>query len=277
MKIGQRANGTSKAQLKKLAEVGFACVDYQDFIYVEKPIMQLSNEEFEAEMCAEREYIESLGLQVGQAHGPWRFPPQDSDANMRAEWLQYCKKAIWGTYLLGCKNMVIHPLMPTGRVDEDPALTKSLNVEFLKALCEEGAKYGVMICLENMPFGGQVYARVAPMLELIKELNLPNLRVCLDTGHANRLGDSPAEAVRMIGKEYLAVLHVHDNDGTTDSHSEPGRGNIDWKDFVVALREIGYEGSFSIESNTPKDITDEEKINYQKTISDIARRLISED
>ncbi len=276
MKIGQRANGTNKAQLTELAEIGFDSIDYQDFIHVEARIMQLSAEEFEAELKAERALVESLGLHVGQAHGPWRYPPQDSDANMRAEWLQYCKKAIWGTYLLGCKNMVIHPLMPTGRVDEDPALTKSLNVEFLKALCEEGAKYGVTICLENMPFGGQVFARVEPMLALIKELDLPNLRACLDTGHSACLGDDPVVAVRMLGKRYLATMHVHDNDGTHDQHAEPGTGVIDWHAYVQALREIGFEGCFSIESNTPKHLSDEGKENYQPVIFNIARRLLAE-
>jgi sugar phosphate isomerase/epimerase len=273
MKIGQRANGTSKTQLKKLAEVGFACVDYQDFIYVEKPIMQLSNEEFEAEMCAEREYIESLGLQVGQAHGPWRFPPQDSDANMRAEWLQYCKKAIWGTYLLGCKNMVIHPLMPTGRVDEDPVLTKQLNVEFLKALCAEGEKYGVTICLENMPFLEFSLATPQDILRFVRAVDDAHFKICLDTGHVAAFeGLSAADAVRELGNE-IRAFHVHDSRPRLDLHQFPFFGVTNWKEFSRALHEIDYRGAMSLETEPPSSMPDDIHESMCIELARIAERI----
>jgi sugar phosphate isomerase/epimerase len=52
--------------------------------------------------------------------------------------------------------------------------------------------------------------------------------------------------VRLLGS-YLAVLHVHDNDGERDRHWLPGLGIVDWEAFMHALVEIGFEGTLSLE------------------------------
>ncbi|MBP5767054.1 MAG: sugar phosphate isomerase/epimerase, partial [Clostridia bacterium] len=78
-----------------------------------------------------------------------------------------------------------------------------------------------------------------------------NFKVCLDTGHCAVCGVKAGDAVRETGKEYLAVLHVHDNNGRGDFHWLPYFGVIDWRDFTAALKEIGYDGSLSLETNVP--------------------------
>ena len=85
-------------------------------------------------------------------------------------------------------------------------------------------------------------------------INHPLFKICLDTGHCAVFGESPADAVRLIGKEYLRVLHVHDNDGKNDRHWLPYNGVIDWADFSLALAEIGYEGTLSLETRAPARI-----------------------
>ena len=272
MKTGQRSNFRIE-QLKEIKESGFDCIDYSDFLNVEKPLYQLSDAEFEETMKAQKRVIDSVGLLVWQAHGPWRYPPRDAVPAERAHWLDCCCRAIRGCALLGCQYFVIHPLMPFGERDEDPALVKALNLEFFHALCDEGEKNGVVICMENMPFGGQIFARVAPMLEFIREVNSPWLKACLDTGHSACLGDSPTEAVYLLGKDYLATMHVHDNDGKKDQHLEPGCGVINWATFRKALSDIGFDGTLSIESNVPKDLSDEERAAYPARIARIAKEL----
>ena len=84
-------------------------------------------------------------------------------------------------------------------------------------------------------------------LEFIRRINSDNFKLCLDTGHELSLGLSPAEAVRLAGKD-LQVLHVHDNDGNRDRHLIPGMGVADWMDFYKALNEVGFDGVFSLEA-----------------------------
>ena len=82
---------------------------------------------------------------------------------------------------------------------------------------------------------------------LIHMIDDENFKFCLDTGHASVAGLSPADAVRMAGSD-LRALHVHDNDGKNDMHAVPCTGIIDWKAFITALRETGYDGVFSFEN-----------------------------
>ena len=45
----------------------------------------------------------------------------------------------------------------------------------------------------------------------------------------------------------LKVLHVHDNDQSSDQHLPVFYGDTDWRDFRRALEEIGFDGVFSLE------------------------------
>ena len=87
-------------------------------------------------------------------------------------------------------------------------------------------------------------------MRLVKAVDHPYLRVCLDTGHANVVKPDPAEAVRIIGKDYLKILHVHGNDGTEDMHLNPGHPDdtVDWASFTAALKEIDFDGVVNLET-----------------------------
>ena len=45
------------------------------------------------------------------------------------------------------------------------------------------------------------------------------------------------------------VFHCHfsDNDAVTNAHWRPGRGKIDWRAVLEALRDVGFDGTVSIE------------------------------
>jgi sugar phosphate isomerase/epimerase len=86
-------------------------------------------------------------------------------------------------------------------------------------------------------------------------------------------GLSPAEAVRMIGHECLACLHVHDNNGRNDLHWPPYAGVIDWADFSRALHEIGFDGAFSLETNVSAKIPPSVRPLWEKALAATAREL----
>ena len=86
--------------------------------------------------------------------------------------------------------------------------------------------------------------------------------------------NDPADAVRMIGREYLRVLHIHDNDGKGDFHWLPGTGVINWEEFSKALFDIGFEGVFSLETNVkPDGLGAEELRSKKKALADLTGRL----
>jgi sugar phosphate isomerase/epimerase len=113
--------------------------------------------------------------------------------------------------------------------------------------------------VENLPFPALPINHTPQCLDFAKRMNKETnsdiFKVCLDTGHSNFCGENPADAVRLLGKEYLGALHVHDNNGVADQHRTPGEGNIDWIDFSNALAEIGFGGCVSFETGVSNSIS----------------------
>jgi sugar phosphate isomerase/epimerase len=79
--------------------------------------------------------------------------------------------------------------------------------------------------------------------------------------------------VRLIGKEYLAVLHVHDNNGRSDLHWNPYTGVIDWDDFSAALREIDFAGTVSLETAVPGRIPQDIREPFEQGLFRMAQRI----
>lgn len=238
---------------RRAREHGFDCFDYSGFIHTDTEFFNLPESKFEKELTRQRTLIEAEGMCVNQAHAPWEAPVRCITAEERAIKLEKASKALRGTAYIGATDLVIHMLMPFGEdSSEDPDGVVRMNVEFMGALADVSKEYGVKhINVENLPFPKLPINSTAQCLDFAKmmnrETNSDIFRVCLDTGHSNFCGENPANAVRMLGP-YLRTLHVHDNDGTTDSHRIPGHGNIDWRDFSDALTEINFDGVLNFET-----------------------------
>ena len=281
MKIGMTAGAYHPdlrvflEEIKILKKHGFDCIDYQGFLETTAELFELSDEAFDAYLLEQKRMLAEVGLSISQVHGPWRWPAQDATEEDRAERFEKMAKALRGTAVLGCRYFVIHNLMPYGRVDEDRDVVMSINRSFFAALAEVAQQHGVVICLENMPFADQYLARPRDMLAFVKELNHDSIRMCLDTGHCTRVGVSAAEAVRLLGTEYLRVMHVHDNDGEKDRHWYPFEGKTDWRAFAEALREIGFDGTLSIESKVEKGLSLEQYDLEIRKLANCARNILA--
>jgi sugar phosphate isomerase/epimerase len=151
-----------------------------------------------------------------------------------------------------------------------------MNREFMGRLVEVGRQNEVIVNFENMPMPPLSIAPVAATLAFVKEFNSPWFKVCLDTGHAATTNEKPGDCVRLLGKEYLQTLHIHDNNGRNDFHWIPYTGVIDWDDFSNALAEIGFEGTASLETSAPAKIPAElremQEISLFQMIRKIAKR-----
>ena len=79
-----------------------------------------------------------------------------------------------------------------------------------------------------------------------KEVGTDNIKVHLDSFHMIREELNFTKAVKTCGKEYLAYVHVCEN-----NRGIPGTGLVPWKEFFYALKIIGYNGPMVIESFDP--------------------------
>ena len=270
--------GSHAAAFARMKQHGYDCTDYQYLVDTENHVFAQDAAGFERLLTGVRRDAQNAGIEIYQAHGPWRWPPQDASPEERAERFEKMSRAIMGCEILGCPNFIIHPIMPFGDwQDPEPQKLWEMNLEFFSRLCDVAKAHGRVICFENMPMTALSLSTPEQIMRFIKEINSPYMRMCLDTGHCSVFGLSPADAVRMIGKEYLRALHVHDNDGRADRHMLPGQGVIDWEDFARALAEIGCECPVSIETSVSGKIPADERDAAERELANIAKKIAGQD
>ncbi len=256
---------------------GFSCFDFSGFTDTETEFFRLPEELFKEKLIQIKEAYNNSGITVFQAHAPWRWPVNDSTPEAREERFNAMAKAIRGCSYLNCPNFVIHVIMPFG-VDspDNPEEMKALNTDFMLRLGKVARAYGVKhINIENLPFKNLPINYTYQVVEFVKELNEISgsdmYKVCFDTGHANYCSENIADSIRLIGKELLGTLHIHDNDGKSDQHLTPGLGNIDWNGFAKALKDICFNGVLNLEVKTLP--TEEEQLKSANIITKLANDI----
>lgn len=209
--------------------------------------------------------IAQAGMQAVALHGVGAMAhPENDQQPLRTAHLNDLERAVaWK-----CQHLVIHfrllaiPWRDGVGFEEASIITKmGLEVydgrvtELLAWLCEEATKRGVRIAVENLPIQHQFSYRVEEIVAMIKRLKLPNLGICLDSGHVHCSGLDVATAIRTAGS-HLMTTHLHDNLGggdprlpipKTDLHLAVRLGTIHWPATIRALDESGYRGPAVIE------------------------------
>lgn len=237
---------------------GFDTLDYNlantdSFLYTasEGEVEQFLQKEMVGIHCAE--------MTVSQVHGPWRCPPIDFTEADRRERFEKMRRSMWITSLLGCKNWVIHPIMPYGWEEigtADAEKTWQENQAFFCRLLPVAKSYGLTICLENMPFEKFSISVPETTLRFVREMNDPNFKICFDTGHAAfYTGSKIGAQIRKLGAE-IQVFHIHDTQRGQDLHLYPFMGGIDWQEFCRALQDIRFTGVFSLETAPSPKLSD---------------------
>ncbi len=178
------------------------------------------------------------------AHFGDDLDPSSEDESIRAATLaEYEREAAYCAEL-GAGMMVIHPSpprAPEGDVNRRHAqLQRSLD-DFAML----GERTGVVCALENMPPYHPVGADVRRLVEAVARAGSEHVQFLLDFGHAHMAGGIVA-AIEAAGP-HLQHTHVHDNDGTHDTHLLPYRGTLPWDEARRALHTCGYDGEFMLE------------------------------
>ena len=248
---------------KMVKTLGYSAVDF-NMADTDMRLYSAGEDEFREMLLREKKLAAEAGTEIFQVHGPWRWPPFDFEESDRTERMEKMKKSIAATAVLGCKNWVVHPIMPFGTEDigtENEPKTWQMNLGFMSELLKTAKKNGVTICIENMPMHKFSMATPEKILEFVKEINDDNFKICLDTGHVSVFPSlSVGDEVRRL-REEINVFHIHDNKCEIDLHMMPYFGIIDWNDFSQAIKDINYNGVFSLELSVPKKLsrTDMEK------------------
>lgn len=247
--------------LQALARAGFQACDFSMWNYGwEGGLFSQTDAQFDAYFTGLKATADACGLTIDQTHAP--FPSTTGDAAEDAARLAVLKRAIRATSLLGCGQIIIHPALHTGCIrDAGHEVAMETNISMYRALIPDCAQGHVKIAVENMfakdPQSGELcktfLSTAEEMVALLDALGAEYFCACLDIGHAQLLGESPAGMALTLGK-WLQALHVHDNDGMGDQHNLPFLGTVDFQAVAQALAQVGYAGTLSLEADGFLDV-----------------------
>ncbi len=206
------------------------------------------------------------GIHCNQSHAP--FPVYVKEI------LDFQKRAIECTAEAGGEICVIHP---------DNYKSAEENAEMYNELLPFAKEHGVKIATENMwkwddATDRAAFSACATAEDFNKHLDVINdefFVACLDLGHAEMMGDiaSATGMIKALGSR-LKALHIHDNDRWHDSHQIPFSMDMDFDAIVKALKEVNYDGYFTLESSCYlREYSEDNVFEGVKNLADSARKL----
>jgi len=140
---------------------------------------------------------------------------------------------------------------------------------------EKVKKYGIKLAIHNHGPGDERYPSPESAYEKIKDMD-PGMGLCIDIGHARRLGIDPS----IPAEKYFDRIHdVHIKDVSSATKEggtiEIGRGVIDIPGFLKVLIKKGYTGKIAFEFE--KDADDPlpglaESVGYVRGVLDTVNR-----
>lgn len=225
------------------ADAGFESLDvnFCGTIYRNNPkkqheyILDGEESEWRARIDCLGERAAARGLPIKLSHLPFFAYADENDTEYQFR-MEMLRRAANAAAILGARYTVLH-VAPT--TDE--------TLSYARKICGIAAGYGIGIAVENSP-----RSTIPVLCESVDRLAAEgfDVGVCYDTGHANLTGLEQKDMLHAIGSR-LVMLHVHDNNGEKDQHLPPFFGNINWREVMEALADIGYKGDFNYEVGTP--------------------------
>jgi D-psicose/D-tagatose/L-ribulose 3-epimerase len=120
--------------------------------------------------------------------------------------------------------------------------------EALRPIVDYAGEHGVRLALEPLNrYETSLITTAEQGLEVVEALGSPALGLLLDTYHMNIEEKSPADSIRLAGRN---LFHVH---ASASDRGAPGADHVDWPRVAAALTEVAYEGVLCIEAFTPHE------------------------
>ncbi|MEM1582707.1 MAG: sugar phosphate isomerase/epimerase [Candidatus Bathyarchaeia archaeon] len=246
--------------IKRIARLGFKGVELiawdkktLDEYYTPKKIREL------------KELVSSLGMEITEfvstPRGMSSLRKEDQD-----EALSHFKRLVEVASDIGTKivNTVApwpfsdmpspdikrRPLMQTFLMPEnlpydlDMDLVWNSYVSLMKKFADLVEDAGMRYAIEPHPF--RLICNADGMLRLIEHVGSKAIGMNWDPSHLFPSGETPAISILRL-KGRIFHTHISDNDAATNVHWRPGKGKIDWKSCLKAMKAIGYDNVLSLE------------------------------
>ncbi|MBR3086279.1 MAG: sugar phosphate isomerase/epimerase [Kiritimatiellae bacterium] len=186
------------------------------------------------------------GIFLTAGHGPSADQNLASDnpavaANARAFFTTLLKNLeTLGIHTIGGGIYSYWPVDYSKPIDKPGDWARS--VAAVREVGRVAADCGVDYCLEVLNrFEGYLLNTAAEGVKFVREVDVPAVKVMLDTFHMNIEEDSIGGAIRST-KGLLGHFHTGEC-----NRRVPGRGRTPWHEIATALADIGYDGMVCME------------------------------
>lgn len=184
---------------------------------------------------------------VYSVHTPiWDMNLTSENAQARRAALEAYQNSIAFAASIGAEHVVLHPGFCYAPVF-DKKIARQRAKEAIEALCGWNEKYGELLLVENVGNPGTSIFTQEEYVGFIRSFD-GAVGSLLDIGHAHLCGWGLPEVISGL-KSYLFAVHLHDNDGKSDSHLPMGDGSIQWPTVFQALRDCNPELRLVLEYN----------------------------
>lgn len=156
-----------------------------------------------------------------------------------------CQTALeWANYL-NCKRLNI--MIGKREPDITPEEQMACALENIAWAVPLAAAAGVTLLVEplnNVDFPGYWIATTHQAMQIVREINHPNLKFQFDIYHAQIM---EGNLIRTINEVFDSIGHIQLAD--VPGRNQPGIGKINFKSVFNALEELGYKGYIGLEYN----------------------------
>ena len=203
--------------------------------------------------------LKGLGVPYTVHPPAWDVNPAAPIRALREAAATLNKAAVRFCHEVGGSQVVYHP----GYYDGDSFFSKTRAQGFCYQLLDElialAKPLGITLAFENIAPPSSALFTQEEYIHALDGID-PCVQFLLDIGHAHcNHWDIPA-VIRAIGHR-LCGFHLHDNNGSGDTHLPIGRGTVDWEPVFEAMRELPEDVVYVIEyaSGTPLSVLEESK------------------
>lgn len=253
--------GMSSCGFPELTEKNFKAMKAAGVSELEVSISGYFNKNQNIDWQGIKEKADKYGISLWSYHLPFvpfeKIDISSPDEDLRLSTVSEFKRLIEKAVSIGIKIIIIHP---SGEpyTDDERVHRMECAKRSLKVLAEFADNLGAVIAVEDLP-----RTCLGRDSSDIKKLLLADsrLKVCFDTNHL--LAQPLNEFVKEVGDKIITT-HVSDYDFKDERHWLPGEGDIDWRELISSLEEVGYSGPllYEVSLEAPDSIKREKTLDF---------------
>jgi L-ribulose-5-phosphate 3-epimerase len=179
----------------------------------------------------------------------WEYPFSSADPAVVERSLEGARVSMHNAHLWGASTVLLVPAVVNAQTTYKEAYDRSqVAIRKLIPLADE---LNVTLALEEV--WNKFLLSPLEFARYIDEYHSPRVRAYFDVGNVVLYG-YPQDWIRVLGKR-IAKLHIKDfsftrqkgTDNSVAAWVSLGEGDIDWTAVYAALRDVGYEGTATLE------------------------------